>query len=137
MGVLWPFFLLINQYITTHIENICEDKFPRKRVPAAAAHEHCSRGLCRSDCRVGWDESRSTVEEARESLSHNGCTAKSENFRLRTSDNVAQYFIRILTEPRREFRCLSTKLCERKRRARHQMLSDTWLLEPFEEWVAR
>jgi hypothetical protein len=58
-------------------------------------------------------------------------------FPLRTSDNVAQYFICILTEPWRKFRCLSTKLGERKGRARHQMLSDAWLLEPFEEWVAR
>jgi hypothetical protein len=131
-----------------YIGNILEYSFPRKRVLAVAAcgallaralskRSGRSPGTKSSDCRVRWDESRSTVEEARESLSHDGCTAKSENFRLRTSDNVAQYFIRILTEPQREFRCLSTKLGERKGRARHQMLSDTWLLEPFEEWVAR
>ena len=36
----WAAVLLINQYLTTHIANICEYKFPRKRVPAAAA---CAR----------------------------------------------------------------------------------------------
>lgn len=42
---MWPAVPIINQYLTTHIENICEYEFPRKRVPAAAtcARHHDAR----------------------------------------------------------------------------------------------